>query len=325
MIAMRYSKCLLKKYLWKYFPGFFHKLVKRNGAIFSIGIYTGVTPFSLTPDSRVKNPVLTGADVTDRPAAYVADPFMIKVGEQWHMFFEVLSKMEHRGLIGSAFSADGLTWEYNKIVLSEPFHLAYPYVFMWDDNIYMVPDSGDRGVRIYKAEDFPDRWQYIKTILDGDRYVDTSIFKYKGRWWLFTATSPKLTKSKTLHCYFARTPLGPWIKHPASPIIENDMSIARPAGRVIIFRGKPIRFSQDGIPNYGSRVRAFEIRVLSETAYEEYEIAASPILSPSGKKWNAEGMHHIDAHPKEEDIWIACVDGWFDNCRTSRFLGGYTG
>src|SRR2546422_3157213 len=49
----------------------------------SIGIYTGASPFKLNAPSRVRNPVLTSRDVSDVRAAFVADPFMIKTNGSW--------------------------------------------------------------------------------------------------------------------------------------------------------------------------------------------------------------------------------------------------
>jgi len=34
----------------------------------------------------------------------------------------------------------------------------------------------------------------------------------------------------------------------------------------------------------------------------------TPIVTRSGKGWNAAGMHHVDLH-KIEDKWIGAVDG----------------
>jgi hypothetical protein len=43
----------------------------------AIGLYCGATPLSLQPAHAASNPVITAADVTDVPALFVADPFMM--------------------------------------------------------------------------------------------------------------------------------------------------------------------------------------------------------------------------------------------------------
>src|SRR6476659_4855632 len=45
----------------------------------SIAMYAGESPLRLRPAPGASNPVLSAADVTDAPARFVADPFMVKV------------------------------------------------------------------------------------------------------------------------------------------------------------------------------------------------------------------------------------------------------
>ena len=97
----------------------------------SIGIM-GTSPMVLQPSAHTKNPVLTAQDVTDRQAGFLADPFLLQEGDAWYLFFEVLNNANSQGDIGYASSANGYDWTYQKIVLDEPFHLSYPYVFKWE-------------------------------------------------------------------------------------------------------------------------------------------------------------------------------------------------
>ena len=99
-------------------------------------------PFQLIPHPSVANPVLTKAHVTDVTATFVADPFLFHEGDMWYIFFEVLDASTNKGKIGLATSTDGLSWAYDRIVLSESFHLSYPFIFKYNSNYYMVPESG---------------------------------------------------------------------------------------------------------------------------------------------------------------------------------------
>src|SRR5215472_2490567 len=65
--------------------------------IWSIGIYTGNSPLHLSPAPSGLTPVLTAADVTDVPGAFVADPFLVRDDGEWFMFFEMLSSETGRG------------------------------------------------------------------------------------------------------------------------------------------------------------------------------------------------------------------------------------
>lgn len=276
----------------------------------SIGIYVGTSPFDFHPPENVNNPVLTCEAVSDVPADFVADPFMLKVNHTWYMFFEVMNRQTDRGEIGLAISENGMTWTYQQIVLVEPFHLSYPYVFEWMNDCYMIPEtSAVDSVRLYKASQFPLEWSYVGTLVSGLRFADSSVVHHAGKWWLFTETSRQM-KFDTLRLYHADDLTGPWCEHPKSPIIEGNPSFARPAGRIVASRNRLIRYAQDCDPVYGTKVRACEIHELTTGSYREHEAEGSPILSGNGTGWNRDGMHHIDPHRLEDGRWIACVDGW---------------
>jgi hypothetical protein len=272
----------------------------------SIGIYTGATPFNLNSPEHIRNPVLTAKDVTDIPADFVADPFMIQKEGVWYMFFEVLNKLDGLGDIALATSQDGFDWMYRQVVLDEPFHLSYPYVFQWNGDYYMVPETHQaNSVRLYKAVNFPTQWVFVKTLLDGYDYVDSSIFYLDEKWWMFTST----TANDCLRLYYAVEPTGPWIEHCKSPLIENDDSIARPAGRAIVLNGQVLRYAQDCKHGYGSQVYAFHIKELTPTSYRE-EQQEGLVIGKSGFGWNRSGMHNVDPHQVDNAYWLACIDGY---------------
>ena len=276
----------------------------------SIGIYVGTSPYDFVPAPQAVNPVLTRWDVSDVPATFVADPFMLKTEHTWYMFFEVMNGATRQGEIGLATSHNGMQWHYRQIVLREPFHLSYPHVFAWQGDYYMIPESCQAGaVRLYQAVDFPWRWTCRTTLLTGSYMVDASPFHYADRWWLFVETSPAF-RHDTLRLYCADALTGPWREHPLSPVIKGDARSARPAGRVTVNKNRVIRYTQDCSPIYGTQVRAFDICTLTTTAYDEREHRSAAVLSDSGTGWNASGMHHIDPWPLPDGTWLACVDGF---------------
>jgi hypothetical protein len=273
----------------------------------SIGIVQGSSPVQFTSSQRNFKPVLTSKQVSDVPATFVADPFMVFENNQWYMFFEILNGANQRGEISLATSPDGLRWNYEKVVLREPFHLSYPYVFKLNNHYFMIPETlGANAVCLYKAERFPDQWSLVTRLLEGT-HADPSVFYVDGKWWMFTC--PRPYEHDILQLFFADELTGPWTEHPQSPIIDGNAHIARPAGRVIVTDNKIIRYAQDCDPYYGVQVQAFEITELTVDRYQEREVAGNPILAPSGKSWNRFGMHSIDTHQRPDGSWIACVDG----------------
>lgn len=275
--------------------------------MWSIGIYSGDSPFRLMPAAEAANPVLCRRHIFDVDASYIADPFMIRRQSRWYMFFEIKNHRDRKGVIGLATSDTGVAWTYRGVVLDGACHLSYPHVFIWRGDVYMVPETlGLDGVHLYRAERFPDRWSRAGELLSGS-FADPSIFRFDGRWWLFAC--PRPFDHDALRLFFADRLHGPWTEHPRSPVVAGDRRAARPAGRVVVWGQRVIRFAQDCYPTYGRGVRAFEMTALDPRDYREREHHHSPILEASGEGWNQTGMHHVDLHQLAAGRWLACVDG----------------
>jgi len=233
---------------------------------------------------------------------------MIQAGDTWYMFFEVMNSLSRQGDIGCAMSPDGLNWKYQKIVLDEPFHLSYPYIFQWEGQFFMIPESAEGGaIRLYRAEHFPHSWTFISNLVKG-AYSDTCVFFKDETWWMLTCSKPYTHDELSL--FFADKLAGPWTEHPASPVVRGNPSQAQCAGRILVVNDGIIRFSHDDFPTYGKKVRAFLITEISRTKYSEKEYESNPVLSAQGRDWNRHGMHHIDAHEVSSGKWIAAVDGY---------------
>jgi hypothetical protein len=283
-------------------------LATKPPASWSIGIFTGDSPLALSVPPEIQNPVITSDDVSDVPAQFVADPFMIRENDDWYMFFEVKNGETNRGQIGLATSQTGLSWEYHQIVLEEPYHLSYPYVFEWEDEHYMIPETLAPGsVLLYKAVCFPTDWSVVKSLLSGT-FADPSVCRFNDKWWMFVCGAPY--KHDLLRLFFSDELTGDWVEHPKSPIVESDNRIARPGGRVLVLGERVIRYAQDCYPSYGTQVRAFEITELTTDSYREEEAKESPVLAGGDAWWNGSGVHHIDPHPTAGGRWMACVDGY---------------
>ncbi len=274
--------------------------------VYSIGIYGGPSPLSLSPIPGLKNPVLIHSDVSDVDASFIADPFMVKENGTWHMFFEVMVAPTRRGEIGWATSQDMRRWRYERIVLREPFHLSYPYVFKWRGQYFMVPETLGAGhIRLYRAAHFPDTWEHLTDLYEG-AFADPSLVRHAGGWWMFA--SPR--RNDMLRLFLADRLTGPWQEHPSSPIIESDGHIARPGGRVIPWKSGVIRYTQDCSPTYGRQVQAFLVDTLTPSSYREEFAPGNPILPMGAYGWTLQGMHHVDPHRIRAGQWIACVDGY---------------
>jgi hypothetical protein len=274
------------------------------GNHWTIGIYSGPSPLQLTPLANVRNPVLTGADVNDLNVDTLAHPFMVVDRSRYYMFFTAKDLKTDQGAIGMAESDNGREWRYRHIVIHEPFVLAHPYVFEWQNDYYMIPEAHtETSIRLYKATAFPDKWEYQKDLLTGDHFISPTLARYKGMWWMFICVEG----NDTLRLFYASDFKGPWTEHPLSPVIKKDLHTARPAGRPFLLDGRLYRLGQDCLPVYGYQVHAFQITDISTKTYAEKMIDA-PVVKASSKGWNAQAMHHVDAHQIGRNRWIAAVD-----------------
>ena len=295
-----------KQSLWRFAPSIYDCLrSKTSDNEFSIGVLSGQNLAALNQSSVKPTPVLSRSSVTDVPAVFVADPFILKRQDTWYMFFEIMSHLDYKGCIGCATSTDGVKWHYEQVVLEEPFHLAYPHVFEHDNQIYMVPDSFGNGVQLYRADHFPDRWVLEKVLITDKNLCDSSLFFHEDRWW--NLCCDRTDKQDSLKIFYADRLLGPWQEHDAGAVTAPIDQ--RPAGRVVSLNGKLHRFVQNREGNYAEYVRMRQIEKITPTEFLESADTSAPLLHGSGTGWNADGMHHIDICLSGENSFLASVDG----------------
>jgi hypothetical protein len=204
---------------------------------------------------------------------YWADPFPVTVDNRSFLFFEEFLYSEAKGhLCVAAIDKDGLK-EEPKILLKLEYHLSYPFVFSWQGEWYLIPESQEgNGIDVYKFDSFPYKVSYYKTIMEGVKAADTTLFEADGRWWMFAAVASHGTENlDELFLFHADSPFDPWLPHPNNPI-KSDVRSARPAGRVFAQEGKYYRPSQDCSRRYGYAIRLQQIKVLSEVDYVEEEV-----------------------------------------------------
>jgi hypothetical protein len=277
---------------------------KTAASHWTLGIYAGPSPLQLSPPADVSNPILTGADVHDLNVDTLAHPFMVVEGSRYYLFFTAKDLKTDQGGIGMAESDNGRAWHYKHIVIHEPFVLAHPFVFKWQNDYYMIPEAHtETSVRLYKATAFPDKWEYQKDLLTGDHFISPTLVRYKHMWWMFIGAPG----NETLRLFYAPDFMGPWTEHPLSPVVKKDLHTARPGGRPFLLAGRLYRLGQDCLPVYGYQVHAFEITDLSTKTYAE-KMIDTPVVKATAQGWNAEAMHHVDAHQIGRNQWIAAVD-----------------
>lgn len=230
------------------------------------------------------------------PDRFWADPFLWSTPDRQHLFFEEYPYAEGRGRISvMEIDAMGKRMSEPEIVLAEPHHLSYPYLFTVDGALYMVPEQkAARRVDVYRCEAYPSKFVRVATWFKGVRMVDVTVFEHEGRWWLFCAVKTKgLRYDESLCAYYADHPLkGTWTPHPLNPLVR-DFRRGRPGGRVFLdASGRLLRPSQDCGAHYGAGLNLSEIEELTPNTYRERPLWHLTGLDAGG--WR--GLHHLDVH-----------------------------
>jgi hypothetical protein len=202
-----------------------------------------------------------------------ADPFLLALRDRVWLLFEELPYSTNKGHISIVeLDRDGKPIGTPQIVLSEPWHLAYPFVYRHEGKLYMLPDaSSSRELRLYECEDEenPVKWNYCATLLAGPRIADATIAEHDGRLWMFcTQGDDDSSMDDTLHIYWADKLTGPWQPHTMNPV-KIDARHSRPAGNMWSEGGLLHRVVQNCSTTYGYRTSCMRIVRLSEDDFEE--------------------------------------------------------
>jgi hypothetical protein len=201
---------------------------------------------------------------------FYADPFLIERNGNNYLFFEDYKFSSRKGVISCCeVDAEG-NCSKPRPVLERNYHLSYPFLFTWQGELYMIPETrGNRTIEMYRAKDFPNTWVLEAVLMSDVAATDSTLLEYHDKWWLFTAGMLEhASPHETLWLFFAESPMGPWTAHPKNPIV-SDPSCARPAGCLFFDNGELIRPSQDCTRGYGYATNLHRVSVLSETDYQE--------------------------------------------------------
>lgn len=116
--------------------------------------------------------------LVDTPeGTWAADPFLYKsLDGHIYLFYELFINNQNKGVI--AFSKyDGTRFSSPTIAIEEKFHLSFPCIFDYKDNIYMIPESGaDKAIKLYRCVHFPEKWSMEKVLLNNINSSDTIVW-----------------------------------------------------------------------------------------------------------------------------------------------------
>ena len=206
--------------------------------------------------------------------AFWADPFLLNLKGRFWLIFEELPFSSNKGHI-SALELDSKGKIISKChtVLSEPWHLSYPFLWRSQGRTFMIPDaSRSRALNMYECADEPLNWKLYKTLISGQRLADATIVKFDGRlWMLATHGDDGANMNDTLHIYWADDVEGPWHAHALNPV-KIDAATARPAGAMWVTDGALHRVVQDCSTVYGGAIHCMRVSRLTTREFAEERV-----------------------------------------------------
>ena len=222
-----------------------------------------------------------------------ADPHILYKDGRYHIFIEE-REPDGKGHISTFAIDQNGEATHPEMILERPYHLSYPYVFEYQNEIFMIPEtSANRTVELYRAIQFPYKWEHTKNLMENVFAVDTTLSFEPGRIWLFAniKTIDGNPIGEDLSVFWSDDLLnGEWQPHPENPVV-SDCRGSRSAGNIFVSEGKNYRPAQIGAPRYGYGIAIHAIETLDQANYSE---KAASLHTPNWDK-AVVGLHTVNS------------------------------
>lgn len=240
--------------------------------------------------------------IVDTPkGTWAADPFLYEVNGEHYLFVELYEEKKNKACIAYYKYIDGVPCFQGKII-EQPYHMSYPCVFEYNGEHYMIPETSANGtIDLYKAVEFPNKWEYWKCLFSGVKYADTTVLKWNDVY--YTVSYRRLQEGWNLDIFnldMAKLNMS---------IVTSKYYAAnrcRPAGNFSVGE-ELIRPAQDCSNRYGESLILYKIECFDDGKFEESEkerIVARDISMTAVP----DRIHTYNRDSKYE-----CIDVFFEN------------
>ena len=181
---------------------------------------------------------------------YFADPFVITTDKDTYLFFESYDYKAGKGRIEMVRKSK--RYRRRTVVLEEPWHLSYPFVFAYEGTVYCLPEASESGrLSLYRFDEETLKLEPVCALLEDIQAVDPTLVFHDGCWNLFLTL--KDFPSVKLYRYTASDMKGPYTPFYNNPV-KVDCADARMAGSFFEVDGDLIRPAQECTRYYGTAV-----------------------------------------------------------------------
>jgi len=213
-----------------------------------------------------------------------ADPHVIERNGHYYIFIEELLYKSNKVHISVIKMDKSGKYESPHIVLERPYHLSYPFIFEYEGQLYMVPESAQNNtIELYRCTDFPGKWEFVHNLMEGVKAYDATLSFHEGRWWMFVNMVEVQGASSwdELFVFSADSPLSQsWTPHLKNPVV-SDCKRARPAGATFVVDGQLYRPSQNCSVKYGYGFNFGKVEQLDDHGFSEHLVTqVTPSWSP---------------------------------------------
>lgn len=222
----------------------------------------------------------------------MADPFLIKKDGKHYCFVEEYDYKTKLGHI-SVYEIIKDSCKALGIALKEDFHISYPFLLEYENEIYMCPETtAAKEIRLYNCIDFPLKWEASKVLMSDVSAADTNIFYKDKKWWMLTnlCTASVGDHGSEMHVFSSDKLMSDnWKAHPKNPVIFDPLN-GRNGG--LIVQGDDVYrvFQTQGFDLYGAGSGVTKITTLNQTEYvEELQFEVTPNFFP-----NLKGTHSFN-------------------------------
>lgn len=217
--------------------------------------------------NKIKGDILDNNDkftvIKNNFRYWAADPFVFEHEGEIYIFAELYDYIKRRGILGYSKYKNNKFSRW-KPIIEENFHLSYPNIFTYKDEIYIMPESSESNeLYVYKCKEFPQVWEKAKIIDKSFKCVDTTIFNKGENLYAFTqGLGDKIVN----YCIVLdeNFNISKKIK-----LKQKDSKISRSGGKIFIKNTKFIRVCQDSKKSYGHGLIFYEFIIDEKNNYKD--------------------------------------------------------
>lgn len=275
-------------------------LIQKNGN-WSVGFQKIKSPIEkIHPHS---NQILTFESHnlnTEKKVKFLADPFFISFNNLHYIFFE--EQAEGNANIAYYVSRDRKNYKYGGVVLDEDFHLSFPQVFRYKDEMFLLPEArGSKHLILYKATIFPKEWEIADTLIYNFNLKDPAIL-LSDDFNIITASDDNLKQ----YVFKADSLRDKWIK--ADEFESRIGDETRAGGNFFQYEGEWYVPFQNNSRGYGTGLSLYRLNYIPNK-FLKFKREVDFQLYPQNKiEWFNRGMHHLNI-TKNGDKYFAVYDG----------------